>query len=440
MKPFAPWTIIHLDLGSGFPSLAPTEGRGPTLLFLWHCGIPLGQLEIVPELAPLSPQELTRLIVRAVTPAVGDHILKKGFHAALPVRKAAPPIPPDLAEVASVRDPLKRMEMQMSLSTAGAKRMGASVVVCTRDRPEQLSRCLDAMKNLVVSPEEIIVVDNGSATAATRDIASGFPGIRYVREPKRGLSAARNAGIRASTCDIIAFTDDDVVIHPHWLIRIAAAFENPRTLAVTGIVLPGELKTEAQVRFQQGLGGPPWGYRTVNYGPDFLEQAKGYGAPVWLIGAGANMAFRREAFDVAGYFDERLGAGTSGCSEDSEMWYRILAEGWECRYEPTAVVYHYHRQETEELRKQLYAYMRGHVVALLVQFERYRHWGNLVRLLVLLPGHYLKSLLHWWLHGFKPKHQMLFPQILGCFAGCVYYISRPSCRSRHQSAEGAHHS
>ncbi len=67
------------------------------------------------------------------------------------------------------------------------------------------------------------------------------------------------------------------------------------------------------------------------------------------------------------------------------FWYRILAEGWECQYEPMAVVYHYHRRGIEELRKQMYAYMRGHVVALLVQFEKYRHWGNLVRLLIVLP-------------------------------------------------------
>ena len=88
------------------------------------------------------------------------------------------------------------------------------------------------------------------------------------------------------------------------------------------------------------------------------------------------MAFRREAFERVGLFDERLGAGAAGCSEDSELWYRLLAEGHQCRYAPTAVVFHYHRTHWEELRHQTYSYMRGHVAALFFQFDRYRHWGN----------------------------------------------------------------
>lgn len=92
------------------------------------------------------------------------------------------------------------------------------------------------------------------------------------------------------------------------------------------------------------------------------------------------MAFRRQIFALVGNFDERLDMGAAGCSGDSEIWYRILAEGWMCNYEPAAVVFHYHRQELDSLKKQMYLYMRGHVMALLVQFAKYRHWGNLIRL------------------------------------------------------------
>ena len=58
---------------------------------------------------------------------------------------------------------------------------------------------------------------------------------------------------------------------------------------------------------------------------------------MWKVGAGANMAFRRNVFDLVGLFDERLGAGAAGCSEDSEIWYRILANQLQIRYEPRAV-------------------------------------------------------------------------------------------------------
>ncbi len=420
MKPFTPWTIMHWDLTQGVPLLECRECRGPIMLFLWHSQIPLGHLEIAPDLLPLSSDELTFLIGRAIAPAVGTRVLKKGFRHPLPGPAAASQNLPDLAELAFLRNPLEMLSMQPS--TASGKGIGISVIVCTCDRPDQLRRCLAGLKNLETCSEEIIVVDNGQLTEATRHVVSAFPGIRYIQEAKRGLSAARNAGIHASSHEILAFTDDDAVAHPQWLIRIAAAFENEQTLAVTGLVLPAELKTEAQVKFQKLMGAAHWDYRAVSYGRDFFERWKNRGTPVWNIGAGANMAFRRKAFDLVGYFDERLGAGTSGCSEDSEMWHRILAEGWECRYEPAAVVYHNHRQEMEELKKQLFAYMRGHVVALLVQFEKYRHWGNLVRLVIILPWTYMKALLSWRRDGFGPRQPMLLRQVAGCLAGCLYYL------------------
>ena len=84
---------------------------------------------------------------------------------------------------------------------------------------------------------------------------------------------------------------------------------------------------------------------------------------------------------MVGGFDERLGAGAAGCSEDSELWYRLLAAGHTVPYEPAAVVFHHHRSDVEAVRRQAAAYLEGHVAALFIQFaRRYRHLGNL------LPG------------------------------------------------------
>ena len=90
------------------------------------------------------------------------------------------------------------------------------------------------------------------------------------------------------------------------------------------------------------------GIARVDFDRTFFEATKDVGVPAWRLGAGANMAFRRDAFDRVGLFDERLGAGASGCSEDSELWYRLLAEGHRCRYWPSAVVLHHHRADWDE--------------------------------------------------------------------------------------------
>ncbi|MDF5717174.1 MAG: glycosyltransferase family 2 protein [Rhizonema sp. NSF051] len=166
-----------------------------------------------------------------------------------------------------------------------------------------------------------------------------------------------------------------------------------------------------------------WGYRALTFDTQFFEEMKHRGVPVWRIGAGVNMAFRRKAFELVGYFDERLGAGASGCSEDSEVWYRILADGWICRYEPTAVIYHYHRSDIDGLKSQSYQYMRGHVVALLLQFFNYKHWGNLRRLFIALPRYYAKRLLCEVKRGFAPKDSSIFSEIVGCLAGVKFYIN-----------------
>ena len=104
------------------------------------------------------------------------------------------------------------------------------------------------------------------------------------------------------------------------------------------------------------------------------------------------MAFRREAFALVGLFDERLGAGASGCSEDSEIWYRLLAGGWNCRYHPAAVVSHQHRERDTDLTSQAEAYMRGHMSALFCQYARHRHPGDLRRAVVTLPVTHVRRL------------------------------------------------
>ena len=439
---FTPWRVQHVELAAAIPSIPAGHGTGGVFVVFWWRGIPLGTESLAAERLPVPSTQLLEIALQSITPAVGAHLLESGFRAPLPLnaRQAQPDRVPALRALVELERPLKQLGEQIDPHPQPGKRLSVSVVVCTRDRPEPLERCLGSLQQLTPAPQEIVVVDNASRSSAVRDLVEGTRGVRYVAEPRPGLSVARNTGIRSTVGEVVAFTDDDVVVEPHWIARLQRAFDDPRVLAVTGLVLPAELETEAQYMFQHGHSGFGWGFRPLLYDEAFFARMKPRGVPVWHVGAGANMAFRREAFRHTGLFDERLGAGASGCSEDSEMWYRVLAEGWHCRYEPTAVVHHYHRGDMAALRHQMYQYMRGHMAALLIQWEKYGHGGNLYRAFVILPAYYARLLLHRAtrvLLGTRPDGT-LRAQMAGCVAGIGFYLrnrrSPEAFRAPHQNA------
>ena len=428
-----PWRVVSLDLSRGVPALRAEPGvRGLYVVYWWR-DLPLGQ-EAIPEAdLPLTAIQVRERASEAITPAVGDRLFKHGFKAPLPERSDGPAAPPDFHALMALDRPLHALQERQRDRAAGAENAEAapalSVVICTRDRATSLARCLRSIKALRQPPEEVVVVDNAPATDAARRLVAKWPDVRYVLEPRPGLSAARNAGIRASTGDLIAFTDDDLVLHPDWAARLRDAFADPGVAAMTGLVLPAELETPAQLAFETRWSFNR-GFRRRLFDAAFFQETQRWGAPVWEIGAGANMAFRRTLFEEVGGFDERLGAGASGCSEDSEVWYRALAAGRACRYEPAAVAYHYHRRDAAGLRHQLYQYMRGHVAALLIQFAKHRHRGNLHRLFHILPRHYARLLLQRTWEGSASGPLALRAQWRGSAAGLLFYL-------KHRRAPGA---
>lgn len=288
----------------------------------------------------------------------------------------------------------------------------ATVVVCTRNRPDELTRCLSSLTHQTRVPESVVVVDNGSSDERTREVALAA-GAVYVRELRAGLDFARNAGAMAATGDIILYTDDDVRMHPRWMQRMVAAFRDPGVMAVTGLLLPAELETTAQIHFERfwSFGR---GYRSIYYRRPMTE--------AWKIGAGASMAFRRQAFNEAGLFDERLDVGQAGCSGDSEYWHRLLSRGWACRYEPSAVAFHHHRREMNRLADQIYFYMRGHAAALLVQFERSRDWRSLFRAIFFMPCWYAWRAVGGILRGWRERDLLFRHEVRGYVSGIHFYL------------------
>jgi glycosyltransferase involved in cell wall biosynthesis len=284
----------------------------------------------------------------------------------------------------------------------------------------ELERCLQAFDQFEKENFELLVVDNDPPDDQTERVTRKFPFARYIREDRKGLDIARNTGIRYSKHPVIAFTDDDVVVSADWIDRVSRAFNDPLTLAVTGIVLPLELKTKAQFIFEKD-----WSFNK-GFIPRkfdhryFLNELK-EGVRPWEIGAGANMAFRREAFEFAGMFDERLDAGAAGCSGDSEMWYRIMAEGYTCRYIPEISAYHLHRSSMKTLKNQLYNYMRGHVCALLIQFDNYGHYGDKLRVQKKLPKYYYHRIKQQLFGKKTTDNSFVFSEISGMLSGRKYY-------------------
>src|SRR5262249_22508767 len=121
-----------------------------------------------------------------------------------------------------------------------------SVVVCTRDRPEQIKKCLSRLAQQEYPRFEVVIVDNAPTSDALRKVVEGQPSeraeFRYTVEPRPGLSWARNAGIVAAKSDIIAFLDDDDEPDEHWLTGIADGFTRSDKIGcVSGIVLPARL-------------------------------------------------------------------------------------------------------------------------------------------------------------------------------------------------------
>jgi glycosyltransferase involved in cell wall biosynthesis len=238
-----------------------------------------------------------------------------------------------------------------------------SVIVCTRDRPEDLGKCLEALLEVDYPEYEIVVVDSASRTSASRDIVEALAGvpIRYLRIDQRGLARARNAGVALARHELLAFTDDDVVVDKRWLSWINDGFSQAADVScVTGLVASGQLESDAQHYFDRRV---TW---ASNVSPSvFRLSHPPAGIPLFpfqfgVYGTGANFALRRAELGALGGFDNALGAGSAtGAGEDTDIFIRLILSGHAIFYQPNAVVWHKHRLESSALANQLESYGIG---------------------------------------------------------------------------------
>jgi GT2 family glycosyltransferase len=216
-----------------------------------------------------------------------------------------------------------------------------TVAVAACDRPGPVARCLEAILRGATLPAQIVVVDQSSDSgveAEVRPLVAPGVAVQYIRQPRLGLSASRNAALAAATQPAVAFTDDDCVPDRGWLAAVSAALAVPEPpAAVAGRVLP--------------LGEPSAGTYVVSPRGDDRPTDYRAGAVPWAVGTGGNFAGSRAWLERVGGFDERLGAGSPGrAAEDADLIYRVLRAGGVVRYDPAAVVYHERQTESQRLR------------------------------------------------------------------------------------------
>ena len=385
------------------------------LVFWWKC-IPLGDLYLNNS-EGLDGVKLRQRIIKQIRPAIEMYTLGRGI---------------SLTDFFSgfLSGDHERFSQHMDeilsrfIPRITPPSVDVSVIICTRNRSSHLKKCLESLSNQRCQPVEIIIVDNAPEDDSTYQVAKNNHLVKYVREPRPGLDIARNTGARTASASIVAYTDDDVELNPWWTFQVSETFTKADTSAMTGLVIASELKTQSQQLFEKYWSFNR-GYIDKVFDSFFFKKHLAEGPPVWEIGAGANMAFKKEIFEKVGYFDERLDVGAAGCNGDSEMWYRILLNGGSIHYNPRAVVLHEHRKDIHSLKKQIYNYMRGFTAAALIQQKLNHQAGYKKHLFLSLPYHYIKLIMRGF-PKYRGRYTTLFNEIRGVFSGIGYYQKNKS--------------
>lgn len=193
-----------------------------------------------------------------------------------------------------------------------------SVIVPTRNRPDQIAPCVESILANSHSSMELIVVDQSDARDSECALAAFQDDVRlrYVATGTRGAARARNVGIELSTAELIAFTDDDCRVPTDWVSRIMQLFDNEPT---AGVIFG---RVDIPKNTQDGEFLASFEPVRRSYEGEFPR-----GLEPW--GISANMAVRRKVLDDIGAFDPLLGPGSKfKAGEDVDFAIRAIARNW----------------------------------------------------------------------------------------------------------------
>lgn len=354
---FAPVRVLEVELAAPLARVEarPSGGRrygGAFALVTVH-GIPVGQIELDLIDGGVDPDTVAAAVGATLSDAVAAHRRADGL----------PPAPITPAGFDDGPEP-PRCARDRAAFLADAPRL--TVIIPSRDRADRLEGCLRSILACEYPRDrfEVLVVDNAPASDDTRRLVAevfAADGVRYVREDAPGSASARNAGLAAGGAEIVVFTDDDVRVDRHWLTETARGFSVDGADCVTGLLVPLELETPAQVWFEE-YGGFSRGYaqRIFDLGEHRPADVPLYPYSAGIFGTGNNMAFRRSVLTDIGDFDPALGNGTPALGGvDSEVLLRTILTGHRIVYQPTSLVWHRHRRDYAGLHRQVWSYGTG---------------------------------------------------------------------------------
>ena len=354
---FSPVRILEIDLDHPLPPLSAYDEKkighyqAASCLIRLHTQ-PLGLVNVSIERDVLRPDEYVQKIWDTLHVQINEHLRQDCL--------------PQVTELTIYGLPTNGLcplcveEREKFLTEAPF----VSVIVPTHDRPEQLAKCLHSLLTLEYPQYEIIVVDNAPNTNDTAELVQKLAKdshiVRYVIEDNPGRSWARNRGITAAKGEILAFADDDVVVDTYWLAELVRSFglaEN--VVCVTGLVLPMELDTPAQVWFEE-YGGFNKGYVQRIFKHAKKERYPDMPLFPYMpgrLGTGASMAFTAKFLHKVNGFDPAFGgSGKSINGQDIALFLKVLLDGHTLIYQPRALLYHLHRRRYDALCKQIYHY------------------------------------------------------------------------------------
>lgn len=249
-----------------------------------------------------------------------------------------------------------------------------SVVIPTAHRKTQAVASVTAALAAGYPRLEIVVVDNfppgPSGDPWLREQVEAL-GARYLVEPGKGVSVARNTGARASRGELIAFVDENISVEPGWFDAVAAEFAaEPSANCVTALVLPASLETDAEVLFER-LKGYSHTVRRQVLNRATVREDPLYPLSMARYGPGSCTTWRRSTLESLGGFDPLLGAGTPAMAgEDLDLFVRLARTGGTVVCTPHAVARHTHRADWLELREQMRGYGVGLSAMLLLSVVR----------------------------------------------------------------------
>jgi GT2 family glycosyltransferase len=225
---------------------------------------------------------------------------------------------------------------EAGVEPAGMTEPELSVVICTRNRAEQLAELLDALARQPDGERmEVIVVDNASADDTPRVVARLAHElalvVRYLHEPRIGSAVARNAGLQAASADVICFLDDDVEPAEGWSAAVLGAFADGDVACAGGPVIN---RIPAPMLGASDIPGSALPGLLRGYGD---REGAPRGSP-W----GANLIVRSRLARELGGFRQDLGwPGTAlAYCEDTDFCARVRAVGHDVHHVPGAIVYH----------------------------------------------------------------------------------------------------